>query len=147
MHYVLGLALESNGQREQALERFRVSTSMSPGFAPGYLGASGIFMAEGKLDSVITFCSKALEIPSQYAAYAYNQRGTAYFSLGDLKSAAQDFRSAIRTDKSYVLAYINLAKIQVREGRRKDAIEGLRTVLTMDPNNVEARNLLGNLTR
>ena len=147
MHYVLGMALGANDRKDEALERYRAAISLDPGFVIAYIGASDILLARGKTDSVIALCTQALETPSQYSAYAYNMRGTAYFNQRNLSQAARDFGSAVRANHAYVPARMNLAKVYLQQGKRDDAVAELRTVLSMQPNHPEAAGLLRGLTR
>jgi tetratricopeptide (TPR) repeat protein/predicted AlkP superfamily phosphohydrolase/phosphomutase len=147
MHYVLGMALEANDRKQEALERYRAALSLNPDFTLAYIGASGILLARGKIDSVITLSAEALRTPSQYTAYAYDMRGTAYFSKGNLKQAARDFTSAVKANSSYLPARINLAKVHIQQGDPEDAAAQLREVLRVQPNHPEATALLRSLNR
>ena len=63
-----------------------------------------------------------------------NERGDAYFYQGDLKSAAGSYEQALRlashaADKDVLLsAKMNLAKVEVADGRSRTAVNDLRTL-------------------
>ncbi len=147
MHYVMGKVLDRSGQRERALARYMAAARLDSEFVLAYIGAGSIMLAQGKVDSAIVLATKAIGIRSKYRPYAYDMRGTAYFMKGDIAGAKQDYRNAIATDSRYIPAHINLAKVYLNEGKRKDAIKELKAVLAIDPGHDEARSLLNSLER
>jgi tetratricopeptide (TPR) repeat protein/predicted AlkP superfamily phosphohydrolase/phosphomutase len=147
VRYVLGMALNANGRQEEALDEFLASLRIDQRFVPGYIGACGVLMAEGKTDSVLRLSDTALEISSPYRAHIYNLRGSVYSGRGELRTAAKEFRSAIESDRSFLPARINLARVYAQEGKRQDAIAELEKALSIDPNDPEVRRLLDSLRR
>jgi tetratricopeptide (TPR) repeat protein/predicted AlkP superfamily phosphohydrolase/phosphomutase len=145
IHYVLGIALKANGRQEEALDQFVTALRADTTFVPAYIGVSGILLSQGKTDSVLALCSKALRFPSQYGSYIHSMKGSAHLARGELKMAADEFKAAIAGDPGNAVARINLAGIYAREGKKGDAIRELEQVLDMHPNHPEALNLLETL--
>jgi tetratricopeptide (TPR) repeat protein len=147
MHYVLGMALNVNGRNQEALEQFLVSVKIDQRFIPAYIGACGVLMAEGRTDSVLIMSEKALERPSPYAPHVHNLRGRVYMNRGDLGRAAEEFRSAIASNRQFISARVNLARVYAQQGKRQDAIDQLEEALSVNPNDAEVRRLLEGLKR
>jgi tetratricopeptide (TPR) repeat protein len=76
--------------------------------------------------------TSAIELDPQYAK-AYNNRGNAYASLGDLVKAVADYDQALELDESLDLTYYNRGAIQYHLGNYEAAIVDLETYLEMVP--------------
>jgi len=147
MHYVMGKVLDRCGERDQALASYRTAAYLDSQFVLAYIGAGSIMLARSKVDSAILLATKAIAIESPYRPYAYDMRGTAYFLKGNIAQAKQDYLRAIEVDSRYLPARLNLAKVYLNEGKRKEATQELEAVLAIDPDNAEARSLLSSLGR
>ena len=56
--------------------------------------------------------------------------------------AERDFRSALDSNRAYTPARMSLVRLYLARGRNREAREELEIILTIDPANAEARNLL-----
>ncbi len=145
MLYIMGVALSANGEEQQALEAYYKAIESDSLFVPGYMGACGILLARGKTDSVIVLSSRAARIPSRYLSYIRNIKGSAHMSRGESGRAIEEFTLAVAADPRNVMARVNLASLYAQAGRKPDAVEELRKVLVIDPDNQYARSLLSQL--
>jgi Flp pilus assembly protein TadD len=75
-------------------------------------------------------------------ALAHLDLGNVLFYKKDLASAEQEYRKAIQLDSGFMSARISLALLLARTDRGAEAISVLREVLTLDPANPQARQLL-----
>lgn len=76
--------------------------------------------------------SSAIELNPQYGK-AYNNRGNAHASLGDLEQALADYDRALELDDSLDLTYYNRGAIQYQLRNYEAAIADLETYLEMVP--------------
>jgi tetratricopeptide (TPR) repeat protein len=75
-------------------------------------------------------------------ALAHSDLGNVLFYKNDFSSAEQEYWKAIQLDSRFMSARISLAVLLARTGRGAEAISVLREVLTLDPANLQARQLL-----
>ncbi|MCI0698032.1 tetratricopeptide repeat protein [candidate division KSB1 bacterium] len=71
--------------------------------------------------------------------------GLAYFQLGRLGEAMQQFRALIKIAPQHALGNTQLAMVLDKMGRREEAVESYRAALRIFPENVAALTELGNL--
>jgi tetratricopeptide (TPR) repeat protein len=147
MHYVFGVALDVNGRSSEALDQFMKAISADSDFVPAYVGACGALLAQGKIDSCLVLCDTALRIPSQYAPFVHNIKGTAYLSRGESGKAVEQFEAAIDKEPTNVPARISLARLRIQQGSRDEAAEHLQAVLRVHPGHPEASALLKHIGR
>jgi tetratricopeptide (TPR) repeat protein len=73
---------------------------------------------------------------------AYNNRGLAFFTLGEIEKAIGDYQTAIAQDPSYAEAYSNLGIALLKKGLADEAIGNFQTAIRLSPEFVNAhRNL------
>lgn len=77
---------------------------------------------------------------------SFNLMSTAYLSLGDCRSAERVCRQALQMDPHNYPLLTNLAMSLACQGKRKEALDALEKVLSIDPNYPVARNLKKSLT-
>ncbi len=73
-------------------------------------------------------------------AWAYYNRGAAYFNLGNATRAIEDFDQALRLDPGYADAYIGRGTAYGNLGEHARAIEDYDQALRFDPGYAKARN-------
>jgi tetratricopeptide (TPR) repeat protein len=76
--------------------------------------------------------TSAIEVDPEYAK-AYNNRGNAYATMGDLVKAVADYDQALELDESLDLTYYNRGVIHYQLGNYEAAIADLETYLEMVP--------------
>jgi tetratricopeptide (TPR) repeat protein len=79
--------------------------------------------------------------PKDYEAWI--ELGSAYFKLGKLKDAEKACRRAIDEKPSFILSFLNLAKIRMADKNYQGAIDTLNEAVKLQPTNAEANYLLG----
>jgi tetratricopeptide (TPR) repeat protein len=145
MLYIRGQALNSTGQSGEALAQYTKAMGSDPSFVPAYLGAAGIFFAQGKFDSVLTLCDKALAVPSGYTAYIYDMRANAYARLERHGLAVEDFKAAVEADPTLSGPALSLARTYIVQGRTWEARDVLQSLLARCPDHPEGEKLLRSL--
>ena len=97
-----------------------------------------------KINVMIKYCKKALEIDFNYADAHYNL-GVAYAVKGLWDEAIEGFKEAIRSKPDYALAHYNLGVAYAVKGLWDEAIEGFKEAIRIDPDNIKAHCGLGSL--
>jgi len=67
--------------------------------------------------------------------------------MGRFEEAEQNSRRAIELDPGYADAYLNLAIASAKNGQQKTAIKALENCLSLNPGDVVANTLLGDLLK
>jgi len=89
--------------------------------------------------------TSAVGLDPQYAK-AYNNRGNARATLGDLQGGVEDYDAALELDGSLTLTYYNRGLIHYRLGNYQEAIADLERYLELVPD-AEDRALVEDLIR
>ena len=147
MHYVYGQALEADGQVDEALHQYRLAAGLDSAFTPAYIGAGSILLRRGKADSVIVLTDLALRGASRYGEYLYALRGSALLDKGRAAEAEEAFRRALEFNSGYTPARMSLVRLYLSQGKNADARRELEIILTLDPTNAEARDLMNRVSR
>lgn len=92
---------------------------------------------KGDLRGAIKLYEKALEIVPEFPE-AELQKGSAYFSLGDLDQAEKSFRRASELRENWTLALANLGSVLVRENQFAEAEKVLEKAIQLDDLNFPA---------
>jgi tetratricopeptide (TPR) repeat protein len=71
---------------------------------------------------------------------AHNNRGNAYYNLGQYSQAIEDFDQAIKVDPKYAEAYINRGLAYADLGNKARAIEDYNKAIEVDPRHAETYN-------
>ena len=85
-----------------------------------------------QMELAVADYTSAIELDPEYAK-AYNNRGNAYASLGDLDRALEDYDKALELDESLDLTYYNRGLIYYRLRDYEAAIPDLETYLELAP--------------
>ncbi len=83
-------------------------------------------------------------IRKQPQAYAYNNRGTAKYALGNEQEAIKDYDRAISLNPKYADAYNNRGKAKFEMGNKPEAIADLDRAISLNPKSAEAYFNRGN---
>jgi cellulose synthase operon protein C len=102
------------------------------------------YFLEKKFDEAIAEAAKA---PAQHRAYAARMAGRAYITTGNVEEAAAAFTEAMETGADDTFVWTDVARFRRNTGALGEAIEAADRALAIEPRNVEALTLRGELTR
>ena len=120
-HLSLGLAYAHTGQLDKAVEHGRKAAELDPGYASFYnLGL--IYATNKEADKAIEALDKALEI-SPGSHMAEYQKGLVYTSQKAYDNALASHRHAIELNPYFADAYLAVAGISYRLGKREDTLK------------------------
>lgn len=91
----------------------------------------------------IDLWSYVLKVEPERVPLAYNQRGMAFFDIGQLDFASKDFERAIALNPSYFDAYNNFGMTLYKMGKLDDAIEEFDKAIALNSSYREAYNNRG----
>ncbi|MEW6741272.1 MAG: tetratricopeptide repeat protein [Planctomycetota bacterium] len=136
----LGWVRLDRGELEQARGRFTEAERL--GASPeALIGLGAVATREGHLPEAIDRLAQAVQIePSSVLACCL--LGQAELEAGDLEGALAAFSRAKRSDSMAWQAAAGLARVHERLGRPDEAETQYRTVLEINPGNVEASEFL-----
>ncbi|MGH8054789.1 MAG: tetratricopeptide repeat protein [Stenotrophomonas sp.] len=138
--YAQELALYQRNQLSQALELCHSKLLKLSPEHPGGVVCAGVICYLNKPDrqaGAMECYRQAIKADRTYAN-AYNNLGHALDAVdGDKTAAAENFRSAIACDPSYLQPCLNLAGILEKTGEEAEALGCLQKALELQPGNVE----------
>jgi tetratricopeptide (TPR) repeat protein len=142
--YELGrLALEQK-QYSQAVSWFRRVPPGDPNFAEArFKMGLAAYDATNYADAVADFSEVAKSYP---LSEVYNNLGAAENALGRVPAAIADFRKALETDPNETAYLFNLGAALLKNQAYDDAAKQFQQVVTLDPDDEEAQQMLDRAT-
>ena len=135
----------SKGDIQKAVELYREAVAATPRDALLTYKLALAMDRAGDTSNERAALSKAVEIDPDLAV-AQNQLGYLASLQGDLSSAENYFRLALRAAPGYTQAWISLAATLAMESRFSEAQEAVTIALRLDPQNTSALQLRRDLT-
>ena len=132
-----GLAYDSKGDYDRALEDFSKAIELEPDYADSYNNCGVIYSRKGDYDRALEDFSKAIELEPDYAN-AYNNRGATYEKNGDYDRALEDCSKAIELKPDYADAYYNRGVVYYRKGDYDRALEDCSKAIELKPDYASA---------
>jgi len=131
---MLGLAYQKRGDLEKAEEYLRMAIRKKPDYAEAHNNLGNLLSLQGKSEEAIREYEKAVEnVTYPTPEYAYYNMGREYALLKDLPKAEAMYRRAIVLRSSFVEAYQELAMVQSKEGKWKEASRTLEKMVEIAP--------------
>jgi serine/threonine protein kinase/Flp pilus assembly protein TadD len=132
-YHNLGIALESNGQVDEAILANREAIKSENDFAPAYFDLGNCLLSRHQLDEAIAAFQKAVDLNYNgvgqnklHWAQAYNGLGNALLAKGKLDEAIAAIRKATHLIGNEWVFHNNLAVALREKGQVNDAIATLR---------------------
>ncbi len=141
-HDLLGKVSLSKKDYERAETEFQKMIELSKDSFEGHFNMAKVKFTQGDFDTCIKHCSSALKSRS-LDVRVLNILGMAYLKKGLPDKATMAFSKIIDIDSSFILAYLNLAKINIGNNRPDAAVRLCKDALKANPDSVEARVGLG----
>ncbi len=146
-HYNLGIALNEQGNPDEAIVHYRHAVDLRPSYAEAHYNLGRLLVQKGELDEAIAHYEKAVEINSADAD-AHNNLGVALFAKGRVDEAIAHYRKALSTQPDCADASCNLGSALLSKNDLDGAISCYSACLARSPNQPEAQyNLASALLR
>ena len=136
---LLGRALAAQSRLEEAEATLRQALATRPEFAPLHEDLGSILAAQRRLEEAVATLRTAIKIDPRLPL-AHKRLGEALAALGRGHEADVALETWFAQDASR--AQVAIALDHLRANRKDDAIRTLRTVLRLDPDNVDALHTL-----
>lgn len=134
-YYNRGLANDTAGDAERAIEDYSEALALDPGHAGAYNNRGTLKGDKGDFDGAIDDYTQAMAYaPDDPLAY-YN-RGITFGEKGDDDAAIADYSQAITLNPAYASAYFNRAGTRSHKRDFAGAIEDYDEYLLLDPDGV-----------
>ena len=131
------LALYSNGQYQEAIDKIKVLNEKYPNVPLLFNLIGACYKALGKLEESIQMYKAAVHIKPDYAE-AHNNLGTVFKDLNHLDDAFKCFKKAISLKPDYVDANYNLAIMYQELGQFQDSVKSFLRAISLNPNFADA---------
>ena len=141
-HNALGVAYESEGRSDKAIEQFMIAIELKRDYPMAYYNLGVAYESEGRSDKAIEQFLIAVELKPDYQKAYYNL-GVAYESEGRSDKAIDYYLVAVELKPDYEKAHYNLANAYMSQGLIDKAIEHYLIVVNLRPDYPEAHNNLG----
>lgn len=99
------------GRRAEAIEHFRVSVRLDPGYWRAYFGLGGLLGQEGNYAEAKAASGAAIRLNPAFPI-SYLNLGLAFTKLGDLHGAQHQFEETLRLDPGNARAADCLAQVK-----------------------------------
>jgi protein O-GlcNAc transferase len=141
-----GMALEQQGQLEEALRRYDSAISLMPEFARAHFNRGIILLDRGDAQEALQALAKAIQYKPDSAGAHFNM-GAAYARLDRQESAVAAYRQAITLNPDFAQAQMALGAALEELGQDEDAIASYRRALEIKLDYVEAHDKLVSLLK
>jgi Flp pilus assembly protein TadD len=136
-HYDVGLTALDNADYPAAAAEFGRVIEIEPRHARGHSMLGYSLAAQHRLDDAIVEYRRALLIRPAYLNARVNL-GIALRAQGQLEAAAAQFLAALEADPNSTLALRELATCRIKQTRYDAALEPLRHLVQLQPDDAEA---------
>jgi tetratricopeptide (TPR) repeat protein len=132
LHYLLGQALEEQGQLERAAESFERATALRPEFADAHNDLGEVLLRLGRVPAAIASCRRALALRPHFAA-ALGNLANAERARGELTAAITGYRRVIALEPGLAEAHRNLGSALLEAGETEHGIHSLQRAIELRP--------------
>ena len=139
----LGIALESAGRPQPAIEYFQQALRLNPDFPDAHANLGNALFETGRLQESIEHLERALSLNPNHAA-AHNNLGAILVQAGRPQEAVEHYKQALKLKPNSPEVYTNLGNLMYGKGQMQDAIEYFQKALSLRSDYPEAQYNLGN---
>lgn len=137
----VGAALQSSGQLDAAIARYRRAIAISPNYVPSYSNMGAAFLAKGDIDGAVAAYQQALAIEPDFPDAQFNL-GNALLRRGNAAAAVPHFERVVTTSPGMVDARTNLGIALLESGQRERGLTALAQAVDLAPRAAVPRRAL-----
>jgi Tfp pilus assembly protein PilF len=137
-HLNLGVALNLQGERDEAIAEFRQALTFNPDSYDAHVDLGGVLMHERHLDDAIKQFRRAIDI-APLRLNAHGALAQALLLDGKTDEARAEFERAVEIDPRNLPAQTDLGQILVDQGKIDEALPHFEAALAVDPNFLRAQ--------
>jgi protein O-mannosyl-transferase len=139
----LGIALQEQGQIEEAISHYQEAIRIKPGFADPYANLGDACLKLGRIDDAFLQLTKSLQLRPESAETRINL-GIALDKMGRPADAVAQLRESVQRKPDSYEAHYNLGRVYARTANIADAIVQFERAIELKPDIAEAHYNLGN---
>ncbi len=144
----LATVYHSEGKNREALQYFEKALQKRTNRASElslYINYAALLLDVNRFQEALTYLDKAerLRPLTRDQARLDNNRGVAYFRMGDYRNAIRYFQKAIGSDPGISSVLINLANAYSASGRYPEAVSLYKKALGLDPGRISVKKAIG----
>ncbi len=140
----LGLACLEVGSVPEAIAAFQRAVALNPRYADSYFRMGIALEKLGDMRAAVAAYDRATGLQPTLTE-AWFRAGALVYTMGHLEEAIGCFRRAATSGPKSRFGRLGAARALLAENRDVEAERALRQMLTLDPGNALAQDLLGNL--
>ena len=125
-----GIAAETSGSPDKALDCYRRAVAADAGYAPAHMNLGIALQAIGDLNAAIASYERAIVVDPEYAAAHFNL-ARAHLLHSQHSQAEAEFRIALRIRDDFPEAWVGLAGALEARGRDEDALLALDRAIAL----------------
>jgi tetratricopeptide (TPR) repeat protein len=141
--FALGMALDWDGNDDEAMIHYRKALEIKPDYAQAEAGIGNVLLRKGKVDEAIAHYQKAIQLKSDYTG-VYNTLAGVFQSQSRLDDAIAGYKKALEIAPSYAEAHYGLGNVYGQMGKLDAAIGEYQQAVKLNPDYAAAQyNLAG----
>ncbi len=133
-----GVQLYNQGHYGEAVQKFDAALGIDPGFAEALYQRGRAFLAEGESSKCLQDVDAGLRLHSSRQADFYNLGGLCSVKQWNYKTALQFFQTGLKEFPRSEKLHFNLADLEYKAGKDKEAVREYKQVLSLNPGNASA---------
>jgi tetratricopeptide (TPR) repeat protein len=137
-HFDYGLALQKEGQLEQAEEQYKIALGFNPADAKSHMNLAIVLAGQSKFDAAALYMEAALRLQPNNGEFHLDYANLLQ-RLGRRDEARPHYEVAARLKPDFPGAHYNYAAFLASEGKDDDAIDELRQVVRLKPDYLDAQ--------
>ena len=137
-HYDYGLALQKEGQWEQAEQQYKIALGFKPADAKAHMNLATVLTAQNKFDEAAPHMEEAVRLQPGDGEFHFSYANLLQ-RLGRADQAGSHFEAAARLIPDSPEAHYNYALLLAAGGKENDSVSELRRVVQFKPDYRDAR--------
>jgi tetratricopeptide (TPR) repeat protein len=137
-HYDYGLALQKEGQWEQAEQQYKIALGFKPADAKAHMNLATVLTAQNKFDEAAPHMEEAVRLQPGDGEFHFSYANLLQ-RLGRADEAGPHFEAAARLIPDSPEAHYNYALLLAAGGKENDSVSELRRVVQFKPDYRDAR--------
>jgi len=137
-HSDYGLALQREGQLEQAEEQYNIALGFNPADAKSLMNLAIVLAGQSKFDAAASHMEAALRLQPNNGEFHLDYADL-LLRLGRRDEARPHYEAAARLEPDFPRTHYNYAAFLAAGGKNDDAIDELRQVVRLQPEYLDAQ--------
>jgi tetratricopeptide (TPR) repeat protein len=134
------------GETEKAVNLFKRAIGVYPNFIQALSNLGASLNKLGRAEEAIPILEKALALNPEFSVSYYNL-GNSFFAGKNYLKAREAYDTAVKQGVDFLSLHWKLFEINQIEGKKQKALEEIKIIMELDPENEEAQRMFENLQK